>query len=178
MFELRRNLHDLPGELRGNRIGACRRRRGMVGFVEDQQGTRPDQIAPEPVAKIRRIFLILDQVVRDDEPVVRRPRIDVIAALLTNAVDVSSVDDLKEEAESRLHLLPPLQEHGGRTTDDDVRHLAAQQEFARDEPRLNSLPEPHAIGHEEIDPRHAERHAERLELIMLDADPRPERRLK
>ncbi len=93
-------------------------------------------------------------------------------------MDVRPVDDLKEEAESGLHLFPPLQEHGSRTTDDDVGHLAAQQELARDEPGLDGFAEPDAICHEEIDPRHTERDAERFELVMLDADPRPEGRLE
>jgi len=142
----------------------------VVGFVEDQEGTWPDQFAAETIAEIGRIFLILDQVVGDDEPVVGSPRIDVVASLLTNTVDVSSVDDLEEEAESGFHLFPPLQEHGGRAANDDVQHLAAEQEFARDQPCLNRIAEPDAIRYEEIDPGHAERHAERLELVMLDAD--------
>ncbi len=169
VLELRRDLHDLPRELGGDRVGSRRRRRGVVGLVEDQERTGSDQIAAQPVAEVRRVFLILDQVVGDDEPVVGPPGIDIVASLLTNPVDVSSVDDLKEQAEPGLHLFPPLQKHGGRTADDDVGHLAAEQELARDEPCLDGLAEPHAIRHEQVDPRHAERHAERFELVMLDA---------
>ena len=150
----------------------------MMGLVEDQQRTGPNEVSAEPVAKIGGIFLVLDQVVRDDEPVVRPPGIDVEAALFPDAVDVGPVDDLEEQPEPGLHLFPPLEEHRRRATHDDVRDLASQEKLAGDEPRLDRLAEPHPVGDEQIDPRHAQGHAERFELVMLDLDPRAERCLQ
>ena len=80
-------------------------RGGVVGLVEDQQRPRLHEVAAEPVPQVRRVLLVLDEVVGDDEPVVRRPGADVVPRSRTDAVDGRPVDDLEEEPERPFHLL-------------------------------------------------------------------------
>ena len=85
VLELRCELHDTSGELRGDRVRAAGRRRSVVGLVEDQQGSGAHEIAAEPGPEIGSVLLILDEVVRDDETVVCVPRVDVVAALFAES---------------------------------------------------------------------------------------------
>ena len=70
----------------------------------------------------------------------------------------------------RVSIPSPLVKHGGRAADHDFGDLA-QQELAGNQPGLDRLAKPHAIGDEQIHPRHGKRHPQRFELIMLDTDP-------
>ncbi len=178
VLELRGDLLDPAGELRGDGVRPGGGGRGVVGLVEDQERAGPDEVAAEPGAEVGGVLLVPDQVVGDEEAVVRRPGVDAEAPLLADAVDVGAVEDLEDQAESALHLLPPLQEHRGRAADDDVGDLAPQEQLAGDQPGLDRLAEADAVGDEEVDPRHAQGHPERFELVVLDADAGPERGLE
>ncbi len=56
--------------------------------------------------------------------------------------------------------------------------LLAQQQLARDQPRLDRLAETGVIGDEEVHAREPQRLAQRLHLVGVDLDPRSERRLE
>jgi hypothetical protein len=108
MLELGREFFDTSRELRGDRMGSRRGRGSVMGLVQDQQRARADKTTAQPGAQVRGVFLVLDQVVGDEEPIVGRPWIDVEAPLFSDAVNVGAVDDLEQQAKSTFHLLPPL----------------------------------------------------------------------
>ena len=82
------------------------------------------------------------------------------------------------QPEARLQLVGPLPEHRRRCRDDDEIDALAQQELAQDQPALDRLAEPDIVGDQQVDARQLQRLAQRLELIVLEADAGPERRLK
>ena len=108
----------------------------------------------------------------------RHPRVDAEAALATHARQVGAVENLEDQPEAVLQLALPLLEHRRRGRDDDGLRLAAQQQLAGDQPRLDGLPEPGVVGDEQVDPRQPQRLAQRLHLVGVDADAGAERRLE
>ena len=82
--------------------------RGGVRLVEDQQALAR---ARSPRCCEQRLAVLgpAQRLVRDDEAVVRRPRVDAEAALLPAAGDEGAVVDLEAQAEAPLHLVAPLQ---------------------------------------------------------------------
>ena len=53
-----------------------------------------------------------------------------------------------------------------------------QQQLLHHKPRLDRLPQPDVVGDQQRRSRHPQRPNQRLELIVLDRDPAPERRLQ
>ena len=82
------------------------------------------------------------------------------------------------QPEARLQLVGPLPEHRRRCRDDDEIDALAQQELAQDQPALDRLAEPDIVGDQEVDAPQLQCLAQRLELIVFEADAGPERRLK
>ena len=100
------------------------------------------------------------------------------AALAPHPGHIRPVENGEREAETGLHLVLPLIEHRRRACDHNPVDAAAQQQFARDEPRLDGLAEPDIVGNEQVDPRQPKRLAQRVELVSVDADAGAEGRLK
>jgi hypothetical protein len=71
-----------------------------------------------------------------------------------------------------------LPKHRRRRRNDDKVDPAPQQQFAQDEAGFVRFAEADIIGDQEIDPRQYERFAQRFELISVEPDAGPERRLK
>ena len=108
----------------------------------------------------------------------RRPGVHGEAPLAPHARHVGAVEDGEREAEARFHLVAPLLQHRRRTRHHDPVHPPAQQQFTRDQPRLDRLAEADVVGDEQVDPRQTERLPQRFELVGVDADPGAKRRLE
>ncbi len=106
-----------PGDLRVDGIArpACRSR--VVGLVNDEHGARPE--VAEPVTKARGVGLVDQKPVRDQEAGVGGPRVDRKAALATHRGDEAAIENDEAEAEARLELFLPLEQHRRRAGDDD-----------------------------------------------------------
>ena len=148
----------------------------MVGFVEDQQRLRGE--LAQPIPQSRCIRLIDQQAVRDQKPGMGHPRIDGETRLAPHARHIRAVEDDEGETEAGLHLVAPLREHRWWAGHDDPVDPPAQQKLAGDQPGLDRLAEPDVVGDEQIDARQAERLAQGLELVGVDADAGAERRLE
>ena len=153
------------------------RRGGVVGLVEDQQRAGPE--VAEPVAQRGRRRLrrsaggarpgTASGCVQGLTPKPRSCR---------TRGDVVLVEDLEDQAEAVFQLVLPLKEHRRRAGDDDVLDFLAEQQLAGDQAGLDRLAEADVVGDEEVDPRQAQGLAERLELVGVDPDAGPERRLE
>ena len=145
---------------------------GVVGFVEDEE--RAGLEVAEPVAERARVGLVAQEGVRQDEAGVGGEGVDAVAPLAAPGENEVSVEDGEREAEAAVQLVAPLEDDGGRAGDDDLLHPLPHEQLADDEARLDRLPEADVVGDEEADARHAERLAERLELVGLDLYAGPE----
>ena len=165
-----------PGELRLDAVTPAARRRGVMGFVQDQQAAR--QHLAEPLAHGVRVGRIDEKVVRDEKPAVGAPRIDAEAAFLADAREIHAVENHEEETEALLHLRLPLLQDGRGGGDHHRPGLLAKQQLAGDEAGLDGLAEAGVVGDEEVDARHAKRLAQRLHLVGVDLDAGAKRRLE
>ena len=104
---------------------------------------------------------------------VGHPGVNPVPALLALGRDEVSVVDHEGQPEPLLHLALPLPYNQQRTGDNDAPHLLAHQQFAKDQSRLDGLPQPDVVGDEEVDPRHGQRLPQRLELEGPHFDPSP-----
>ena len=162
---------DGPGDLGVDGVARPARRGRVVGLVEDEKGAARE--VPQPVAERGGVGLVPDQRVGEDEAAVGGPRVDRVAALLASGGDEVAVVDHEGEPEALLHLVLPLPHHGGGARDHDPADLLAHEKLAKDEPRLDGLPETHVVGDEEVDAGHTEGLPERLKLEGLDLDAGP-----
>ena len=176
VLEAASEIADRAGEPGLDPVTPAARRRGVMGFVQDQEAAR-QQVA-QPFAQGVRVGRIDEQVVRHEKAAVGTPRVDAEAPLLANPREIRTVEDHEEEAEALLHLGLPLLQYGrGRGGDDGLRLLAKQQ-LAGDESGLDGLAETGVVGDEEVDPGHSERLPERLHLVGVDLDAGAKRRLE
>ena len=176
MLEAPAEVADCAGELRLDPVAPAARRRGVMGFVQDQEAPRKQPA--QPFAHRVRVVRVDEQVVRHEEAAVGTPRVDPEAPLLANPREIGAVEDHEEEAEALLHLGLPLLQHGRGRGDDDCLRLLAKQQLAGDESGLNGLAETGVVGDEKVDAGHAERLAEGLHLVGVDLDAGPKRRLE
>jgi hypothetical protein len=159
-----------------NRILRPARGRGMMRFIEDEQ--RAGTQIVEPRVHRADVGFINEQPVGDEETREGSPRVDAVSALAADAFHVVAVENLEGETEAILQLVTPLEKHRGRAGHDDFLHSAAQQQFGRDESRFDGFSEADIVCDEEVHARQPERLVERLQLIRIDADAGPERRLE
>jgi hypothetical protein len=106
------------------------------------------------------------------------PRVDAVASFLTYSLNVGPVEYLKSEPESTLKLILPLEKHRRRTSNYDFPYPATEQQFAGYKPSLDGLAEADVIGDEKIDAGEQKCFPERFQLIGVDLNARPKRRLK
>ena len=176
VLETTSEIANGAGELRLDAVTPAARRRGVMGFVQDQQAPRLH--LAEPFAHGVRVGRIDEEVVRDEKAAVGAPRVDAEAPLLANAREVAAVENHEEEAEALLHLGLPLLQDGRGRGDHHRPGLLAQQQLAGDEAGLDGLAEAGVVGDEEVDARQAERLAQRLHLVGVDPDAGAKRRLE
>ena len=94
MLEAVRYAADGAGELRFDPEPPTGGRCGMVRFVEDQQAS--GQQTAQPFAHRIRVVGIDQEIVGDQEPTVRAPRIHPEAPLPANAREIQSVEDYED----------------------------------------------------------------------------------
>ena len=176
MLEAPAEVADCAGELRLDPVPPAARRRGVMGFVQDQQAPRKQPA--QPFAHRVCVGRVDEQVVRHEEAAVGTPRVDPEASLLANPREIRAVEDHEEEAEALLHFGLPLLQHGRGRGDDDCLRLLAKQQLAGDESGLDGLAETGVVGDEEVDAGHPERLPQRLHLVGVDLDAGPKRRLE
>jgi hypothetical protein len=116
--------------------------------------------------------------VREDKARVGLPGVDGVAALLADLGNVVAVVDDKGQTEALLHLGLPLADDGGRDADDDAADLLAHQQLTHDEARFDGLAQAHVVGNKQVYARHAQGHAQGLQLVGLDLDTGAVGRLK
>ena len=150
-------LHDLahrPGELAVDGIARAARRGRVMGLVEDQH--RAGTELAEPHAQARRIGLVCQEAVRDDEARAGRPGIYAEAPGPAQLRQPLAIDDLEGEAELGLQLVLPLKRHRRWGRHDNEVDAAAKQQLAQDEPSLDRLSEADVVCDQKIDPRQLE----------------------
>ena len=143
--------------------------RESTAYLAAVEGAFPGPF-PEMNQQGVAVFGTPQGLVADDEAVVRAPGVDAEPALLAAVEHVVAAVDLEVQPEPALHLVAPLEGHGGGADDEDVVDLLAQEQFLHDEPGLDGLAEPHVVGDEEIGPRQGERLFERDELVVHEPD--------
>ena len=169
-------IADRTRELRLDSVPPAARRGRVVGFVQDQQA--PREPLAQPLTHGVGVGRVDEQVVRYEKAAVGAPRVDSETPFLPDACEVRTVEDHEEEAEAFLHLSLPLLQHGRGRDDRDRPRLLSKQQLAGDETRFDGLAEAGVVGDEEVDARHSERLSERLHLVGVNLDARPERRLE
>ena len=167
---------DRAGELGLDPVLAGRRRRGVVGLVENQQAAR--QALAEPFPHRFGVGGVAQQVVGDEEPGVGAPRVRAETALAAHLGDIAAVEHLEDESEPLFHLGPPLVEHRRRRRHDHLPRLAAEEEFLGDEAGLDGLAEAGVVGDEQVDAGEAEGLPQGLHLVGVEPDAGAERRLE
>ncbi|XYP31467.1 hypothetical protein ACI6GS_06475 [Zavarzinia sp. CC-PAN008] len=115
---------------------------------------------------------------RDGEPAAGRPGVNPETALAPHRRDVHAVHQREAQAEARLHLILPLRLGRGRCRDDDRVDPPPEQQFARDQPRLDRFTQANVVGDEQVDAGQLQRLAQWFELVGVKANARTERRLE
>ena len=176
VLEPRGQVADGAGDLRVDGVLLAAGGSGVVGLVEDQQRAAAE--LTQPCAKRPGVGLVDQQAVRDEEPGVRAPGIHAVTALAPHPGDIFFVEDLEGQPETALRFLLPLVQHRGRTANDDLANLLADEQFAVDEQGLDRLAQAHVVGNKQVDPRQEQGLAQRLKLVGVQADAGAKGRLK
>ena len=90
----------------------------------------------------------------------------------------SRVDDAELQAELVPHLVAPLDLQAGGQTTRTLRARWRSSSSCDDQPRLDGLAQADVVGDEQVHAGHLERAHDRVELVVLDLDAAPERRLE
>src|SRR5208337_231780 len=153
----------------------------VVGLVHDQHvvaaGIDGLALCGQCLTEEPKGPLSLEKVDRCDQPREVTPWVDVNAPFASQVTHQFAIDDAEVEPELVPHLVPPLDLKRSRADDEYSARTVADDEFERDEPRLDGLAQAHVVGDQEVDPRHLDGPDDRIELIVLDVDARTERRL-
>ena len=164
------------GELRLDAVAPAGGRRRVVRLVENQQAAGRHR--PQPLAHRVGVGGVAQQIVGDQEAAVGAPRVDAEAAFPTHPGDVAPVENHEDQPETVLQLALPLFQHRRRHGGDDRLRLAAQEQLAGDQARLDGLAEAGIVRDEEVDARQPQRLAQRLHLVGVNRDAGAERRLE
>ena len=109
MLEPRREALDRARNLRIDGVTLSARRRGVVRFIEDQEGAWAE--CPEPVAERSGVGLVDKQSVGDKKTGMGGPRIDAETSLTANPCDEIFVEDFERQTEALLEFILPLEQH-------------------------------------------------------------------
>ena len=176
VLETLREIADRAGELRLDAVAPAGGRCGMVRLVENQQAAGRHR--PQPLAHWIRVGRVDQQVVGDQEAAVGAPGVDAEAAFTAHPGDMAPVEDYEDQPETVLQLALPLFQHRRWHGGDDRLDLAAQEQLAGDQARLDGLAEAGVVGDEEVDAREAQGLAQRLHLVGVNRDAGAERGLE
>ena len=122
-------LQQIPLICRGIIARRCR----VVGLVEHQHRAQPRLTAPlQPILKRLRVRLHAQPLVRNHEPRVQPPRVNLVAVPPPRRLDPLGIVDLERQAEFVLHLFDPLLAHVGRRRHHNAPQPLPTQQFAHD----------------------------------------------
>ncbi len=176
VFEARREIADGPRDVGVDGVSLAARWGRVMGFVQDEEAAWAE--GAEPVAKRPGVGLVNQEALRDQKPRVRGPGVDAEAALAAHTLNVILVQDFKPQAEAGIEFVAPLEQHGRRAGHDDFSNLLAEKKFAGDEAGFDGFAQPDIVGDEQVHARQPQRLAKRLQLVGVEADAGPERRLE
>src|SRR5262249_18569113 len=89
---------------------------------------------------------------------------------LAHALDIVTIENLKEQTKATLHFFLPLPQHRWGAYYDDFPDSASEEQLDPDEPGLDGFPEANVVGYKEIHPRQKKGFAERFKLVRVDLD--------
>ena len=112
-------------------------RRSMVRLVENQETAGRHR--SQPLAQRVGVGGVDQQVVGDQKAAVGAPGVDAEAALPAHSRYVAPVEYHEDEPETILELALPLFDHRRRHGGDNDLRLAAQEQLAGDQARLDGL---------------------------------------
>ena len=181
MLEVRTEPVDEPRSLRVDRdvgTGRC----GEVRLVEDEEVERPRELVGLLAGDraVEHVFTLgaFQPVDRRDEPRVRLDRVDVAPTGSGDLPLIGRVENAKLDTESFTHLDLPFLDQASWTDDECVADAVAEDELLKDEPGFDGLAEPDIVSDQQQRPGHIERSDEGFELVGLQVDARPVRRLE
>jgi hypothetical protein len=100
------------------------------------------------------------------------------AAASAQFPNLIAVDDREGESEFLEHLTAPFAAQRRRAEHEDRPNAMPQEHLLQYEPRLDRLAEPYVVGNQEVYARHVKRADDRVELVVFDRYPGPERGLE
>src|SRR5215510_5478179 len=106
------------------------------------------------------------------------PWVDMNSPFASQLADALAVDNAELEPEFVTHFLLPLNLQGRGTEDERRPNAMPKHHFLHHQSGLDCLAEPDIVRDEQIHPRHRKCPNNRIELIFIDLDAAPERRLK
>src|SRR4051812_565215 len=121
MLESRGKLTNRFGNLRVDGVLLTTRRRGVMGFVENEKRSATE--VAQPIAKRRCVRFVNQQPLGNEESRMRAPRIDTESPLAANSLHVFLVEYLKRQPKAGFQFILPLQQHGRRASDDNLAGL-------------------------------------------------------
>jgi hypothetical protein len=93
-------------------------------------------------------------------------------------VELGGVDDREMQAELLRHLVLPLQHQARRADYHDPLGPVPEQEFQRDQARLDRLAQAHVVGQQQVHARGLDGTGDRFQLVRLDDHTGTQRRLQ
>ena len=109
---------------------------------------------------------------RRDDAGERFPGVRVDAQAAAKLKGRFAVDDLEFEVELPAKLILPLALEHGRAEDQDAADSPPEEQFFKDEPRLDRLAEAHPVGQQQADPGHGQSLEHWLKLVGVHLDRR------
>ena len=157
MFEARR--HDAQGAAQFAVLPE-RRRHEIVALVHDQQIPRQVRRSLRRAAGRQKLLAdigLAKIVVRGDDPVERPPRIRVHAELASCKVRPMAIHHFEPQRELLPQLVTPLPAERSRGEHQDAPDPPPDQQLGQNQTGFDGLAEPHVVGEQQVDARHAKR---------------------
>src|SRR5580765_3058251 len=146
MLETRSEVANRASDAGINGVFRAAGRGGMVSLIQDEERAGTEVV--EPVAEGRGVGFINQQFVRNQETREGGPRIDAVATVLADAINIGAVKNLESQTEAGFEFILPLPQHRRRTGDDDFTDAAAQEKFTGDEGGFDGFAEANVVGDE------------------------------
>src|ERR1039458_2349264 len=152
----------------------------VVDLIDDEdiEAARDFRRRRERVAQKPHTEITLQPVDRDDEGWEVRERIRGHTTAAPEIGQQRPVDDPELQTELLAHLVPPLDLQRRGANHEYGACSMPQQQLLHHQARLNRLAQADVVRDQKIRPRHPQRANHWLQLVVLDRNPGPERRLK
>ena len=177
VLEAAGEIPDCAGDFRVNGVLHAARRGGVMSLVKDKQRARGK--VPKVVTQAAGVGLVGEKAVRDEEPRMGRPGVNAVARARAAPGRCNRGRGFR-----RLGQIGPP---SPRATEGALtavwrsmisRTLLTQKQLAGDETGFDRLAKSNVVGDEQVDARQQQGFSKRFELVSIEADARPERRLK